>query len=418
MSIDTPVHQTDRQLAIDSCDTAEHRRAEEALRASEERFRSLVQHSSDTITILESDATIRYVSPSVERMLGYQPEDLVGRCAFDFIHPDDLPKVMDVFAEGIQTPGAIRSVEYRFRHRDGSWRSLESTGSNLLDSPGVMGVVVNSRDVTERKRAEEALQRAKDELEKRVHERTADLSKANEQLRAGRERLQVLSKRLIEVQEAERRHFARELHDEIGQTLTGLKLLLEMSARSPVEHLREKLDDACALVNDLMARVRELSLDLRPAMLDDLGLLPALLWHFERYTTQTDVRVDFKHVGLERRLAPEVETAAYRIVQEALTNVARHAGVQDVVVRLRIDRGMLEMRIEDHGAGFDAQAAQAAGRSTGLLGMHERAWLAGGHLAVESTPGTGTRLTASLPLAEPGDLSPRSEAHDDDHAGR
>jgi PAS domain S-box-containing protein len=239
-----------------------------------------------------------------------------------------------------------------------------------------------------------------------------------EQVRAGREHLQALSRQLLEVQEAERRHIARELHDEVGQALTGLKLLLDMSTRLPTDegsvgrplpngarklHDPRKLDDlreAQAMVNELMALVRDLSLDLRPAMLDDLGLLPTLLWHFERYSTQTHVRVTFKHSGLEgRRFRPEVETAAYRIVQEALTNVARHAGVSEVWVRSWADQETLGVQIQDQGSGFEPEAALAAGATTGLAGMRERAVWSGGQLTVESAPGAGTCVTAELPLA-------------------
>ncbi len=223
-----------------------------------------------------------------------------------------------------------------------------------------------------------------------------------EQVRSGRERLQTLSRQLLEVQEAERRHVARELHDEVGQALTGLKLLLDMSTRLPADEVTASLGEAQEMVNELMALVRDLSLDLRPAMLDDLGLLPTLLWHFDRYTAQTSVRVTFKHTALGRgRFAPEVETAAYRIVQEALTNVARHAGVSEVTVRLWTAQDMLGVQIEDRGIGFDPEAALAAGDTIGLSGMRERAVLLGGQLTVESVPAAGTCVTAELPLDNP-----------------
>jgi signal transduction histidine kinase len=220
-----------------------------------------------------------------------------------------------------------------------------------------------------------------------------------EQVREGRERLQSLSRQLVEVQEGERRNIARELHDEIGQLLTGLKLLLEMGARVRPEKVKARLSEAQALVNELITRVRELSLDLRPAMLDDLGVLPALLWHFERFTELSRVRVVFRHSGLEeQRFSPEVETAAYRIVQEALTNVARHAKVAEVAVRLWVDENTLDLRIEDRGAGFDPEATLSAAASSGLAGMRERAVLLGGRLTVTSTSGGGTQVMAELPL--------------------
>jgi PAS domain S-box-containing protein len=220
-----------------------------------------------------------------------------------------------------------------------------------------------------------------------------------EQVLAGRGQLQVLSRRLVEVQEAERRHLARELHDEIGQLLSGLKLVLETGTTVPSKKFAMSLDQARKLVNELMVRVRNLSLDLRPAMLDDLGLLPALLWNFERYTAQFKVHVVSNHSGLERRrFPPHVETGAYRIVQEALTNVARHAGVSSVTVRLWTDQEALHVQVEDKGTGFDPKAVLGGGASSGLTGMRERALLLGGHLVIDSIPGSGTQLTAQLPL--------------------
>ena len=146
-----------------------------------------------------------------------------------------------------------------------------------------------------------------------------------------------------------------------------------------------------------MERVRELSLDLRPAMLDDLGLVPALLWYFERYSSQTDVRVDFNHDGLNGRLEPEIETAAFRIVQEALTNVARHARVEEVKVRMRPQNGALTLEVSDKGVGFEESTNGTTG-TVGLAGMKERAALLGGELLVRSSPGVGAKLTARLPL--------------------
>jgi PAS domain S-box-containing protein len=219
-----------------------------------------------------------------------------------------------------------------------------------------------------------------------------------EEVQAAHERLRALSHRLVEVQEAERRHIARELHDEVGQVLTGLKLVLEMSAQLPADRIRDGLGEAQALVNELMTQVRELSLELRPAMLDDLGLLPALLWQFERYAARTHVHVSFGQTGVERRFPTDVETAAYRIVQEALTNVARHAAVSEVMVRLWADQDSLHVQVEDQGSGFDVEASQAAAGGGGLSGMYERAALLGGQLTIESAPGAGTCLTAALPL--------------------
>jgi|GEM_PF-1810989 len=210
-----------------------------------------------------------------------------------------------------------------------------------------------------------------------------------------------LAHQLMAAQEAERHRLARELHDEIGQALTGLKFMLETFSNLPAHKAGESLREAQTLIAELMTRVHDLSLDLRPAMLDDLGLLPALRWQFERYTARTGVQVACAHSGVERRFPAAVETAAYRIVQEALTNVARHAGVDHVAVRLAADQRMLQVEIEDRGAGFAPHELGAAGTTGGLAGMRERALLLGGRLVVTAARGTGTRITADLPLDLP-----------------
>jgi signal transduction histidine kinase len=207
-----------------------------------------------------------------------------------------------------------------------------------------------------------------------------------------------ISMRLMEVQEAERRHLARELHDEIGQLLTGLRLLLTLNRDSAAGEIKTRLDEARTLVDDLLARVRRLSFDLRPADLDQLGLLPALLAFFERYTAQTGVLVTFRHQGVDRRFSSQTETGAYRIVQEALTNAARHAGVASVNVRFWVDADKLNIQIEDRGSGFDPDVALKAPLSSGLIGMQERIMLLGGRMTIESSPGSGTTLSAELPL--------------------
>ncbi len=211
-------------------------------------------------------------------------------------------------------------------------------------------------------------------------------------------RLQQLSHRLLQVQESERRHIARELHDEVGQILTGLKFLLEGSLQVAPEPLKDNLNNARALISDLIARVREISLNLRPSMLDDLGLLPALKWQCERYTAQTDIQVVFKFSSLERRFPPEIEIAAYRIVQEALTNVARHAGVDQAILEVWADNKHVGVRLIDQGKGFDPDADLVTGQTNGLSGMSERVALLGGTWSLRSAPGLGTQVTATFPL--------------------
>lgn len=219
-----------------------------------------------------------------------------------------------------------------------------------------------------------------------------------EQVRAGRERQRNLAKSLVDIQEAERRHIARELHDHLGQSLTGLQFLLETTKIHTNDEPKEQIGEIQKLVGDIIGQVREMSLNLRPSMLDDMGLLPTLNWHFERYTSQTKIRVIFKSDEFETRLPAEIETTAYRIIQEALTNVARYAQVKEVFVGLALQNGTLWVEVLDKGRGFDP-AAIKDNPTSGLGGMRERADLAGGYLAINSYPNQGTHIFAALPLS-------------------
>jgi signal transduction histidine kinase len=208
--------------------------------------------------------------------------------------------------------------------------------------------------------------------------------------------LRSLSHRLATAQENERRKIARELHDEVGQSLTALKLCLDKAALGRSSSDGSDLSEARRTLGALMVQVRSMSLELRPTMLDDLGLLPTLLWHFKRYTAQTNVKVRFKHRGLRRDLPQDIVTAAYRIVQEALTNVARYAQASEVQVCVRAEYDALVVEVEDQGVGFDLDGVAAT--SMGLNGMRERAISLEGKLLVQSRPGEGTCVIAELPL--------------------
>ncbi|MGZ9235902.1 MAG: response regulator, partial [Anaerolineales bacterium] len=220
-----------------------------------------------------------------------------------------------------------------------------------------------------------------------------------EQVRAGRERQRKLAKSLVDIQEAERRHIARELHDHLGQLLTGLQFMLETTKSQSSGKQRSNLEEIQSSVTDIIGQVREMSLNLRPSMLDDMGLVPTLKWHFERFTHQTDIHINFKSDEVLNRFPADIETAAYRIVQEALTNVARHARVKSVFVGLAIQENVLWVEVVDHGQGFDASAILER-PSSGLVGMRERAELAGGYLVVRSVLEQGTQVIAALPILE------------------
>lgn len=231
-------------------------------------------------------------------------------------------------------------------------------------------------------------------------------SRLYEAVEEARGRLEQLSRRLVEVQEAERRHLALELHDEVGQLLTMTRLALEGVSGIDRDGAA-RLAQAQRLLASLTDKVRALSLDLRPTLLDDLGLLPALQWHVECFQADTGIEVAFRQAGLQGwRCAAATETAAYRIVQEALTNTARHAGVDRVAVTALRQGNLLHLRIEDRGCGFTLSAPPGHAYTGGLSGLAERASLLGGHLDVETSPGAGTVVLATLPT-DPADARRR-----------
>jgi|GEM_PF-2491969 len=218
-------------------------------------------------------------------------------------------------------------------------------------------------------------------------------------LQNAHERLQQLSRQVLEAGETERRRIALELHDHIGQVLTALIYTLETVRRSDSADRSSLVDNAEKMVSELHEQVRKMSLDLRPAMLDDFGLLPTLLWHFERYSAETGIQIVFDHRNLEGlRIDARLEIGIYRIVQEAVTNVARHAATKEVAVRAWATSETLCLQIEDRGVGFDTLCTTPMPERIGLGSMSERAALMGGALRIESEPGRGTTLMVEIPL--------------------
>ncbi|MEZ4616356.1 MAG: sensor histidine kinase [Caldilineaceae bacterium] len=223
-------------------------------------------------------------------------------------------------------------------------------------------------------------------------------------VRQQRAQLRALTSKLTEVQENERRQLARELHDELGQALTAIRMDLAAVERAlpgaATAHLRERLQEAALLTEQTLEQIRELSLDLRPPMLDDLGLIPTLRWYLKRYHSRTKIKTGLTVLGEERRLAVLIESALYRILQEALTNVARHAAASAVHLTLHYHPQRITANFEDDGRGFDVDAVLARDvGSMGLLGMRERVTLLGGTLQIDSGA-QGTQLCFDIPLGE------------------
>lgn len=374
-------------------------RSQRALAQREAWLAMLFDQTLDVITELDEDGTIRSISPSVERVLGYKPEDMIGRPVWEHIHPEDVHLCIDAMGAAVSGDGRPVTAETRVRHKDGSWRFVEGIGTRLPShAPRRGAVVVNIRDVTERKQGEEALRAAEERVRKHAR------------------RLSRLTRQLMEREEAHRVQLARELHDEIGQSLSALKLHL-LAATAATAEPSSRLGESIAIVERTLDQVRSLSLDLRPPLLDDVGLVAALRWHVDRQAQLAGWKVRFiARIG-EEEIAPVVATTCFRVTQEALTNAVRHAHAAYVEVSLRREQQRLSLVIRDDGAGFDLEGVQSRGMSglhLGLLGMHERVALLGGALAITSAPGRGTEVRAELPLGDTQRSGrSRSIVHDD-----
>jgi two-component system sensor histidine kinase UhpB len=298
----------------------------------------------------------------------------------DLLHPEDRPAMQGWIAACLagEQPD---DLDFRAILPDGTIRLLNGRGERICDAEGRPTQIVGTvQDITERKRAEEALQLTS-------------------------ERLQTLSRRLLEIQETERRQIARELHDEIGQALTATKINLQSLQRYPEPAtIAGRLEESIGIVEGALGQVRSLSLELRPPLLDDLGLAPALRWLTDQHAHRTGLRVEFRSGAVDARFDGAVATACFRVAQEALNNVVRHAGARHVTVELQTQEDGAHLRVSDDGAGFDVPTARrraAQGASLGLLGMEERATLAGGGIEWRSRPGQGTEVHAWFPLTPP-----------------
>lgn len=350
----------------------ERARAEAELRRSEEQFRVITESTRDLVALVDPAGRFLYANPSYRHRLGLDPAELLGSDAFGLVHPADLPAFRQAWDQS-RTSRELWMAEVRLRSRAGAWVSFETLGHWVYDEAGrAQRAVLVSRDITRRKLAEEKLRN--------------------------------LPRLIVEAQEAERRRVARELHDSVNQLLS--------SARFRVQSMEERLqarDEAlwreALKVQALLARaieeVRRISRNLRPSELDDLGLVPALRSLCTEFAERTGLRLDVALADAPGPCSKETELALYRVVQEALTNIAKHAQARSVQVRLTWQNGAVQAVIRDDGAGFDAQgfaAGKLGSTGMGLLDMRERAAHVGGNCVVNSAPGRGTEIVVTLPL--------------------
>jgi PAS domain S-box-containing protein len=351
----------------------ERKRAEHSLRANEARFRSLIENAYDVVIVLGLEGNIQYVSPSVERVLGYRPDELIGQIAQSFLDDFDRDQVLASVNVIFGPPGHHGSVvEVRVRHRDQTWHILEAIGTNLLDEPAVGGLVVNARDISERKRIEQELLR---------HQRAIAMLQERERL-------------------------ARELHDSVGQLLGYVKLQAQSAriflSKGQVDQVNALLEELQATAQAAQSEVREQisSLNVRPGMLKQPGFLPVLRNWVREFSRNSAIDVEFVVNDQLETLQMEVgaEVQLIRIVQESLTNIRRHAKAVHVSVTFGIDGKWVRGVIQDDGMGFNpVKVLEQDGWHFGLQIMRERAQEVGGTLQIESAPGKGTRVTILLP---------------------
>jgi two-component system, NarL family, sensor histidine kinase UhpB len=358
----------------------EKARIQEELTKKDELFRSLIEHSSDGISLLDGSGNVLYESPSMHRIFGYDAGRELREDFFRFVHPDDLSRVRKAFSHLAGNPGEISINEVRVKHSDNSWRWIETVGHNLLSDDKVGAIVVNYRDITERKIAEEELRRSQ------------------EQLRALAANLQL-------AREEERRNIAREFHDHLGQSLTALRMVLSMVHREVAN--REKRLSRAALGDEIQSiqeeidritqSIRHTMSELRPELLDQAGLLATLASEAERLQKRSGIRCRFNSTLEDFRLDPLRSIALFRIFQEALTNVVRHAQATEIDTCVQVTDDELMMTINDNGVGIDAGAEERID-SHGLIGMRERALLLNGTFEIAGKKGTGTRITVRMPI--------------------
>lgn len=357
---------------------AECRRTKGALWENEEKLRSTISSMDDLVFVLDKKGVFLDSYQAASEPALYLPPELFLGKPFQDILPPHVVELLEGAIDTLVTTGQTQQFDY----------PLGMAGSELWYSAKVaqrkgragefVGVTIVARDITRRKQAKEALQ---------------------QQTR----RLRALTAQLSEVTEAERQRLARELHDQVGQNLTALGINLSIvrsqipgEAAAPV---RSRLDDSLLLVEQTAERIRDVMADLRPPVLDDYGLVAALHWYGEQFAGRTGLSVAVEGEKPVPRLVPRVENALFRIAQEALTNVAKHAQATRVTVTVEVESGVVRLVIADDGKGFNPahMADPGEAQGWGLLTMTERAEAVGGRCSIESDPGRGTRVIVEAP---------------------
>lgn len=382
-------------------DVSERKAAEERLKQSEERLRTIFESSPDGI-IVEDDEKIVYVNKSYLHLFGYdEAEELIGQHISIVISLEDTKRVCEFGKSRLSGKQPPAKYEFKGRRKNGTPVEVEASVSisKVQENTYITTII---RDITERKKTQEALQRSREELEFRVAKRTEELEKANEA------RVRVL-RQLVTVQEDERRRIARDLHDQLGQQLTALRLKLDILKKICGDN-----KELCECVGETQKAARQLDSDIdflawqmRPTALDDLGIAAALDHYVGQWSKQFDIPAIFNANRFGKiLLASEVETQVYRIAQEALNNVYKHAKASRVNILLEPRDDFTVLIVEDDGDGFEPDEQILINKDKigmGLIGMQERAALVGGSLEIESAKGEGTTIYVRVPILNGGE---------------
>ena len=331
-----------------------------------------------TVALLDLEQRVVRANHEFERVFGFAPAEAIGRPIAELIARDRALDEEASFAQAAVRNERIEAEGVRCR-KDGTPLHVETLRVPVLLAKRRVLVYAIYRDVTANKQAANALQRANEQL----HE---------------------LSRRIFSVQEEERRHLARELHDEMAQALTAAKLgLASAQAASDLAEIHRRVAESLGILDQLMQKTRSLSLDLRPPLLDDLGLVPALRWYIDQQAQRGQAEFEFAADPAISRLAPEIETASFRVAQEAITNALRHGQPRRIAVELDQTADALHLTVRDDGRGFDVPAAwerAKGGGGLGIAGMQERVMLLGGELDIRSHRSEGTEIHAFFPIAD------------------
>lgn len=378
-----------------------HGHTEAALRDSELRYRVLYEENPSMYFTVDTQGTVLSVNPFGANQLGHTVGDLVGKPVLQVFHPEDKESVQQQLRLCVENPGKAFRWELRKVHGDGHVLWVREVARAVKERDGRIIVLIVCEDITSRRLVEEELRRARDEMELRVAERTAELERQRRFLHQSEQDLQLLAGRLLTAQEDERRHLAREMHDDLTQRLAGIAM-----QASRLERLQTpRSEEAAKLIHDIRSALAQLSTDvhalsrrLHPSILSDLGLVAVLESECSAFSTAGKVVVHFSPTDVPAEIDKDVAVCLYRITQEALRNVAKHARTTAARVSLTGGNGALTLTVEDHGVGFDRTEVRGVGM--GLASMGERTRLIQAEFTVESRPGHGTVVRVRVPVTE------------------